>query len=344
MNVEIAERLARRRKEAGLSQEELALKLGVSRQAVSKWERSESSPDTNNLIALAKLYEVSLDDLLFVDSAIADDVAFEMADRAQRESEREELEFDEVSIGGEDDESGTDSAPSAATDTHDDAASRGTLFEDGPDRVHISWRDGINVVDNAKGDRVHVGWDGIHVIEGDNEQTEVTWGPDEGVTINGQQFDSWQDATVYYHGIDVRKNVWLKFPFPVLAVLVYLWLGFAFHQWLLGALVFFSIPLYYLIVEAFVKRSARTALNTLYSIGATVWFLWMGLAHDIWHPTWLVFLTIPLFSWLTSALFGRTESRCAKPAAGVFVGGDATSSEVEQVVTEVASAISDAVE
>lgn len=63
MNVEIAERLAARRKLAGLSQEALAEKLGVSRQAVSKWERSESSPDTDNLIALAKLYGVSLDEL-----------------------------------------------------------------------------------------------------------------------------------------------------------------------------------------------------------------------------------------------------------------------------------------
>ena len=82
MNVEIAERLAARRKMAGLSQEALAEKLGVSRQAVSKWERSESSPDTDNLIALAQLYGVSLDELLYVDDAIADDVAFEAADRA----------------------------------------------------------------------------------------------------------------------------------------------------------------------------------------------------------------------------------------------------------------------
>ncbi|WP_236643383.1 helix-turn-helix transcriptional regulator, partial [Enterorhabdus sp. P55] len=82
MNVEIAERLAARRKQAGLSQEALAEKLGVSRQAVSKWERSESSPDTDNLIALARLYGVSLDELLYVDDSIADDVAFEAEDRA----------------------------------------------------------------------------------------------------------------------------------------------------------------------------------------------------------------------------------------------------------------------
>jgi transcriptional regulator with XRE-family HTH domain len=43
---------------------ESAEKLGVSRQAVSKWERAESSPDTDNLIALAQLYSVTLDVLL----------------------------------------------------------------------------------------------------------------------------------------------------------------------------------------------------------------------------------------------------------------------------------------
>lgn len=67
MNIDTAKRLADRRKRAGFSQEALALELGVSRQAVSKWERSESSPDTDNLIALAQLYGVSLDDLLYKD-------------------------------------------------------------------------------------------------------------------------------------------------------------------------------------------------------------------------------------------------------------------------------------
>ncbi len=65
MNMEIAERLYSLRKEHNYSQEELANMLGVSRQAVSKWERGEASPDTDNLIALSKLYHVSLDELLF---------------------------------------------------------------------------------------------------------------------------------------------------------------------------------------------------------------------------------------------------------------------------------------
>ena len=65
MNIEIADRLVKLRKKHNLSQEELANKLGISRQAVSKWERAEASPDTDNLITLAKLYNVSLDDLLY---------------------------------------------------------------------------------------------------------------------------------------------------------------------------------------------------------------------------------------------------------------------------------------
>ena len=64
MNIEIADRLLNYRKSHGFSQEELAEKIGVSRQAVSKWERAEASPDTDNLINLAKIYGVTLDELL----------------------------------------------------------------------------------------------------------------------------------------------------------------------------------------------------------------------------------------------------------------------------------------
>lgn len=64
MNVETANKLMKHRKQLGLSQEELAEKIGVSRQAVSKWERAESSPDTDNLIALSKIYNISIDEML----------------------------------------------------------------------------------------------------------------------------------------------------------------------------------------------------------------------------------------------------------------------------------------
>lgn len=64
MNIKLADRLVELRKENKLSQEALAEKLGLSRQAISKWERAEASPDTDNLIALADLYGLTLDQLL----------------------------------------------------------------------------------------------------------------------------------------------------------------------------------------------------------------------------------------------------------------------------------------
>lgn len=58
-----SERLAVLRKERGLSQEMLAEQIGVSRQAVSKWEVGEATPDLNKLLSLADVLDVSLDDL-----------------------------------------------------------------------------------------------------------------------------------------------------------------------------------------------------------------------------------------------------------------------------------------
>lgn len=60
-----AEKLARLRKREGLSQEELAGKLGVSRQAISRWEMGTAMPDSPNLLKLSRLFRVSADYLLY---------------------------------------------------------------------------------------------------------------------------------------------------------------------------------------------------------------------------------------------------------------------------------------
>jgi len=64
MNIQTANRLAQLRKDHNLSQEELAAKIGVSRQAISNWERGEASPDTDNLILLANIYGITIDEIL----------------------------------------------------------------------------------------------------------------------------------------------------------------------------------------------------------------------------------------------------------------------------------------
>ena len=60
----IGEKIQRCRKEQKMSQEDLASRLGVSRQAVSKWELNESVPDTENVVELGRIFRVSLDYLL----------------------------------------------------------------------------------------------------------------------------------------------------------------------------------------------------------------------------------------------------------------------------------------
>lgn len=52
------------RKRRGFSQEELANRLNVSRQTVSKWELGDSTPDMEKLIAISDLFEISLDELV----------------------------------------------------------------------------------------------------------------------------------------------------------------------------------------------------------------------------------------------------------------------------------------
>lgn len=60
----LSEKITEERKKNGWSQEELAEKLSVSRQAVSKWESAQSTPDLQKIIRLAELFEVSTDYLL----------------------------------------------------------------------------------------------------------------------------------------------------------------------------------------------------------------------------------------------------------------------------------------
>ena len=59
-----AEKLRTLRKQAGLSQEKLAEKLSVSRQAITKWETDMGIPDIENIMAISSLFDVSIDELL----------------------------------------------------------------------------------------------------------------------------------------------------------------------------------------------------------------------------------------------------------------------------------------
>ncbi len=177
MNFEIAERLYDYRQSAKLSQEQVAAKVGVSRQAVSKWECGESLPDTDNLIALAALYGVTIDELLFADPKQADGeerpdgvgetaTTDDDAEGATGDSDGAVQDAADADAGGDpsaEDEEGTRQRPS-----------QGGTDPDG-DYVDISFERGVHVRDRKSGDNVHVSWDGIHV-DNDKEQKHVHLG------------------------------------------------------------------------------------------------------------------------------------------------------------------------
>lgn len=60
----IADRIQSLRKAKGMSQEELADKVGVSRQAVSKWESEQATPDLDKVVIMSDIFEVTTDYLL----------------------------------------------------------------------------------------------------------------------------------------------------------------------------------------------------------------------------------------------------------------------------------------
>ena len=64
MDMTIGKRIAHFRKEKGLTQEELAQHMGISPQAVSKWENDQTCPDISALPKLARLFGVTVDELL----------------------------------------------------------------------------------------------------------------------------------------------------------------------------------------------------------------------------------------------------------------------------------------
>ena len=198
MDKGIARRLAARRKQAGLSQEALADKLGVSRQAVSKWERAESLPDTDNLIALAALYGLTLDELLWREAGENDSQVSQPAPDAvetsrasggegfsqgrpnavedDRDDGRRDSEASDDQAGGSADSSMDGAAFESSRNDNDAESDNSQGHDKGDDYAHVSFRDGIHVRDTKKGEEVHIGWSGVHVTNRKKgEEVHVGW-------------------------------------------------------------------------------------------------------------------------------------------------------------------------
>ncbi len=298
MDLAMAQRLVDRRKAAGLSQEALAAQLGVSRQAVSKWERSESSPDTDNLIALAALYGVSLDELLYGEATGDGDA------EASDETEEAEDSTDEVCHGGK--------------PLVDISLARGihVIDPNKGEEVHVGWS-GIHVTSERKGEEVHVGPGGLHIDTLKDDGHSVHTNDDGTVTIDGETFSSWKEAhdKLDHHGKHFNTGLgraWNKFPFPALVALAYLMLGIAYGTWGMGLLLVFLVPVYYAIGDFIDRRHLSKLIECVYPAAAIAWFLYMWLCLGQPHPAWIILITIPIVKALMR--WCRKQWKCRKQA------------------------------
>lgn len=239
MTIETANRLYELRKKKGLSQEELAEKLGVSRQAVSKWERSEASPDTDNLIALAKIYELSLDELIFGEK------------ETKEEKSEDRKNGNKVNIG-----------PSGIYVETDDG-----------DKVQINLK-GIQV---TEGNHIHINSDDDDDDDFDDEDDDesdrsksstavklwlhvpypiicaITYLIFGCLNICGGWALSWivfVTIPIYYSLVQaIYKKRLSDFAFPVFTAFAYLFTGLYFDNWHPSWIIFLTIPIYYCIAD-----------------------------------------------------------------------------------------------
>lgn len=306
MDLAMAQRLVDRRKAAGLSQEALAAQLGVSRQAVSKWERSESSPDTDNLIALAALYGVSLDELLYGEAVCDTD------DSADSDSGADNLDESEGA------ESSTEHVDPDGKPLVDISLARGihVIDPNKGEEVHVGWS-GIHVANERKGEEVHVGPGGLHIDTLEDDGHSVHTNDDGTVTIDGETFSSWKEAhdKLDHHGKHFHTKVgraWNKFPFPALVALAYLVLGIVYSTWATGLFLVFLIPVYYALGDFIDQRRLSKLIDVVYSVSAEAWFLYMWLCLGQPHPAWVILITIPVVKALMR--WCRKQWKCRKQA------------------------------
>lgn len=288
MNIEIANRLVDLRKKSGLSQEELAAKLGLSRQAVSKWERAEASPDTDNLICLAKIYGVSLDDLLNTEQSV-DEIVEEQVKPAEEEKSEaassqkdttagESKTEDKKDAGASEEKSGAETKKSG-DGIHIDGT--GVHFKDGEDEGSI---DGSGVhITSADGSFVHIDGTGVHVRDSDGNSKS-------GVRMSFNSVDPKRKRAFNTAQSIVSSIV------SVLCVTAYLLCGFLisnpYYGWGCSWIVFFLIPLSSSFVEALRNRKFTTFA---FPVLVTAVYLSLGMVWGMWHPWWALFFSIPVY-------------------------------------------------
>lgn len=258
MNIEIANRLVELRRKKGLSQEELADLLGVSRQAVSKWERAEASPDTDNLICLAKIYGVSLDELLGI--------------HVEKESKEKEPKEKEATIDIDDQEA------------HVHVQGKVNVNDGAGNEVNIG-KNGVHIKSKERGE-LHIGLGGINIqTNGEKRSGRSCCDKDKSYHVSIKK-----KHTVFH----VLKCIF-DAATPFLCLIAYILMGFFLPNsigWSQTWIVFLLIPIVPSIFSAIENRAFCTFCYPVFITGI---YLILGMVYGLWHPYWFLFITIPVY-------------------------------------------------
>jgi len=218
----LSENLYSLRKKRGLSQEEFAEKIHISRQAVSKWERGEAYPDTENLIEIASFYGVTLDELVNAE---------EINERATPERETASDEYDAIEDSDLVDDGGIefvilpDEDEECDPEDEDDDGEGFSLNAS----LHFDWSDLpypiiVTVAYLLLGFLTPRGW-------------EIWW------TL-------FVTIPVYYSVVEcIKKRKLSPFAYPVFITFVYLLIGMITRIWSPTWVMYLTIPIYYAIAS-----------------------------------------------------------------------------------------------
>lgn len=263
MNIELANRLYEYRKQSGLSQEELAEKLGISRQSVSKWERAESCPDTDNLIELAKIYNVSLDTLVNL-NANKEEV---------QENKEKEVPYI-IKINREID------------DIEDSLGNNIILSEDGIKIIFENKKDFITI--NCGKDESKIKDEDSKVIPYESLYTQVNNQEVRVVDIDGfgkkQKLPS--DSIVKV------KDLINGLLILVIAAVYISLCALKITDWGKFWVIFIYYPVITSLLESIVNRNANNFASPVFSAAI---YLTIGMYYNQWHPWWIVFIFIFLY-------------------------------------------------
>lgn len=342
MTIETANRLRQMRNKNGLSQEELAAKIGVSRQAVSKWERAEASPDTDNLILLARLYGVSIDELLKTGEAAepSEKISLKKEDYGYKEESSREV-FPENYTEDEVYPNKQDKPIHQSTSTPQGSPFGADISEE-ERKSSEGIADKMEKAGRAIGDLLNSAGEAIRSGDGKDWDDKLEKGVDKlckGLEKGMDKLNSGIEKGVDklekkcegYYGGSAKKTTEQKASatlldktFPIIITFAFLCtcgIGLAHPGWTL----FLLIPLYYTGKEAFRKRNP---LIFCYPVLCAFVYFFIGGALDvlsnwlsgIWYDLmWLLFLTIPLYYTLFPAIKKRNPLIFCYPVLAVIV-------------------------